>query len=193
MTYWGFVIDIDPTTVTYGNDFCTHLTGWKEESERLVVVDEELAQQFPNLISKPDRKEGYWSPWDVFPNPHYKNSGMGFCHKPGEESLVLEKKKQSLIDYGDNIFNSYIATSPDYAKSQKDKYESLAASQTLADITFEAYTSIIIYFASEPTPEQIDIMKSRAESFVPSKYYKKPTIEGFRLVKFVETQEIVDL
>jgi hypothetical protein len=42
----------------------------------------------------------------------------------------------------------------------------------------------------EPTPEQIDIMKSRAESSVPSKYYKKPTIEGFRLVKFVETQEI---
>ncbi len=189
MTYWGFVIDIAPTTVTDSTDFCAHLTGWSDDAECLVVVDEELSLQFHNITSQRDSK-GYLRPSDVFPNPSYLNNGMGFIYKTGEESLALEKKKQSLIDYGKNIFNSYVGRSPDYAKSEKDRFEAEAASQTLDTITFEAYTSIIIYFASEPTPEQTDIMKSRAESFVPAEYYQKPIIEGFRLVKFVETQEI---
>lgn len=68
----------------------------------------------------------------------------------------------------------------------------------------DGYNSLVIYFSVEPTPEQINIIKQRVETFNEnylkkdgfySKYpdnYKPVKVLGYKLIKFNSTKEIIN-
>jgi hypothetical protein len=221
-----FVIDTNEYAGNFEREMTAYLTGRIGECEvgremaeifrkDLKDEDEEL---FENVTSVPD-DNGCHRPATIWPNPRYANDGMGghYTKENANQKELCERYAKSVEDY-----------ETPHIKQKEGIIEDLQAGKTVSNWTVEgaereiarakkeiqeaknlkkvscypAYMSVGIWFYSEPTKEQITLMKERAANFAKVKrelgrswdsniFDKnfKLTIEGFRLIKF-ETNEI---
>lgn len=181
---WGFVIDTDSYAGNFERELCAHITGHIGECEvGQDFVEDGIAELFNNIVEVPDEHDCR-RPCSIYPNPRYKNNGMGFGYLDGQEDIALQKLKQSYLEYGEKVYAGYADKA--YAQKEKDRWTQKANDTTTAP-AYDCYNSVVIFFESEPTTEQIEIMKQRATTFKPTEFVGSFNIEGFRVVEFIQT------
>jgi hypothetical protein len=206
---WIFVIDTD----TYGGGFERELTAYcTGEIGQCEVGDEEAeiyrdamgiapalegGPFFEQLEQRAD-DHGCYRPTYIFPNPNWVNDGSGNHYRveDWDPAKVLEKYKQTRIDYAEQYRNSY--ADQEYGNNEADRKIAEYNALTVDDLhKWPAYNSVAIFFEKRPTDEQVRIIKERAQKFVSVRWNHTrmnritsppaPTIEGFRLVREVTT------
>lgn len=187
---WGFVIDTDEYAGNFERPLCAYITGQLGEcgvgSEH---VDKTIAKQFEDIVVNVPDEHACYRPCSIYPNPNYKNNGMGFGYKAGEEAVALVALKKSYTEQAQGHYDMYKNTDIKHAEKERDRWLKDAAKVKKVP-EYPCYNSVVIYFAKKPTKKQIEFMKSRAISFKPGKYDGSFNIEGFRLVEFKQTAKM---
>jgi hypothetical protein len=183
---WGFVIDTDQYAGSFERELCAHITGHVGEcGVGEDFVEDGVAELFNNVVEVPD-EHGCRRPCAIYPNPKYKNNGMGFAYQDGQENVALQKLKESYLKQAEHSYQVYADKA--CAKKEKDRWTKMA-NDVITVPAYDCYNSVVIYLESEPTIEQIDIMKQRAMTFELGEFVGKFNIEGFRVVEFTQTSK----
>lgn len=181
---WGFVIDTDKYAGNFERELCAHITGHIGEcGVGEDFIEEGVAEFFENIVEVPD-EHSCRRPCSIFPNPRYKNNGMGFAYLDGQEDIALQKLKESYLEQAERSYNVYADKA--YGQKEKDRWTKMANDISTVP-AYDCYNSVVIYFIEEPDDEQIEIMKQRAATFKPTGYVGSFNIEGFRVVEFIQT------
>mgnify|MGYP001576192315 CR=1 FL=1 len=216
---FGFVIDTNEYAGNFERELCAHVTGMVGECEvGIEFVDEQIETLFDNVIDVED--EGCARPCAIYPTNKRFNNGMGFHYSIGEEEQAISELIKSTEDYfnpliegkeklisrlldGEVIANWTIEACDREIKDHKEKIEKArnTTKETLGK--HASYESVIIYFNSKPTDEQISLMKERAYTFNEfsnkinkDKSWKTETnieILGFRLLEVKQTIEVTEI
>lgn len=184
---WGFIIDTEDYAGSFERDLCAHLTGTIGDcGVGKEYVDAAIQYQFECDILQVADESGCRRPCSIFPTPEVFNNGYGFAYKAGEEDLAISKAKEYLHNDAIRALTAYA----DIKHGQKLHDEYVAKAGNFKLEPHPAYNSVIIFFAEKPSLKQIELMKSRCQTFEPiHKWSVKPTITGFRLVQFKQTQK----
>lgn len=181
---WGFVIDTDSYAGNFERELCAHICGHIGEcGVGSDYVEDGTEEIFHNVIQVPD-EHGCHRPCSIYPNPRYKNNGMGFAYQDGQEAMALEKLKESYLEQAEHSYKVYADKT--YGQKEKDRWTKMA-NEAVSVPEYDCYNSVVIYFEDEPTEQQVEIMKQRAMTFEPGEFTGKFNIEGFRVVEFIQT------
>ena len=162
---WGFIIDTSEYSGNFERELCAHLTGQIGEcGVGRQFIDDEIAAKFDGLLMHVPDEHGCHRPCSIWPTETYHNNGMGFYYRDGEEAIALQKYKEACIEEGNKMYECFKQNNPEYAESERERWHRDAKRAKKAP-KHCAYNSVIIYFESKPTPELIDLIKSRCDSF----------------------------
>lgn len=216
---YGFVIDTNEYAGNFERRMCAHITGRIGECEvgGEFVVDS-VMDLFSNVIDVED--EGCSRPCSIYPTSGRYNNGMGFNYSIGEEEQAISELIRNTENYynplielkesykprllnGEVISNWTIEACDREIKNHKEIIEKArnTTKETLGK--HSSYESVIIYFNSKPTEEQISLMKERAYTFneTNNKLNEDKTwrqtnhveIKGFRLLEVKQNIEEIEL
>lgn len=206
MNRWIFIIDTDQYAGNFEREMCAYITGHTGEcgvgGELAGCLKKDTGLNpdtfFSNVLQVAD-EDGCCRPVEIQPNPNWFNDGHGNEWKITDNDVEKQLKKyvKSVTDYwtpwikqkesyipelktGKVIANWTIEAARREIASHKKEIEKAKKQKIVA--RYPAYNSVGIWFESEPSEKQIELMKSRAKKYKIGKLYKQPKIEDFRLL-----------
>lgn len=210
---FGFIIHTNQYSGNFEREMCAYLTGKIGECGIGKNFIEQLPIKFDNVLNIED--EGCLRPCNIYPTEGYYNNGMGFNFMPGEENEALEKFQEAWINYYENqilqikkyqealergeIIQGWLKK--DCEKALDNLYQEIEETKKITIDTmvrYEAYQSVIIFFETRPSKEQINLMKERAYNFTNKSESKLKSLNsmtnnkelkiiGFNIVEFNTT------
>jgi len=193
MTSFYFVIDTENYAGNFERQMCAYATGQighcgvGEEEQGLFGEDEDI-DKFDDLITLEPDEHGCSRPVKIYLTPGWFNNGVG-GHYNESEPGVLERAQiehdASVRDYAENSIRRCYDHMPDYAEERAAQYIKDNVGKPLRK--YPAYMSVAICLNREPTQEESDQIKVRAQKFANEhKNFDGAsdpiTITGFRLV-----------
>lgn len=210
---YKFIVDTNSYAGNFEREMCAYLTskiGEREVGQELVeVFEKESADNisFNNVQSV--KHDSCARPCSIEITPGWFNDGHGNCYKENYycERDVLKKYYETVRDYNTKLILNIKRIKTRLENGEKESNWTIAdcnrgISNYEQDIKkakdlkkikkYPAYNSVAIFFKTEPTKAQIDLMRSRAIKLnenleILGEYQagrmKGFQIEGFRLIK----------
>lgn len=178
-----FCIDTDSYAGNFSRQLCAYITGRIGEcevgAEEASLFEKDGLKPLWDVEDKPD-EDGCHRPVTTLPSPGWFNDGFGNHWRDedwGTEKVAV-KYRQSIEARADQLVKIY-AHLPDYGKKLAESFR--FSYSELKPRRDQAYQTVGIYFAAEPSPEEIEFMKARAHKYMTDE--RIGSIEGFRLIQ----------
>lgn len=217
-----FVIDTEDYAGNFERPLCAYLTGRIGEcevghKEAAAFMEETGLEPFENVTEEPD-DHGCHRPVTIYPTPGWFNHGNGGHFRDGDEVAALADYRETVRKEGYNsLWHGYLKgwredpadrsrytdagwTEEKLAEAAAEKEREAEERIACTEVSkWPAYLSVAILFETEPTADQIALMKKRAVQFaaLPARRYgNEPVssriskITGFRLIKQTITRTL---
>jgi len=178
----GFIIDTDSYAGNFEREMCAFMTGMIGDCEVGYEYAERFLEDYDHeldFITDKADENGCYRPVQIYPTPGLWNNGLGFSFTEGQEELALQKYKESMISYIEQNLKR-LPESQKTADAIKEAQNKMKTCQEKTEVDkWDAYHSLVIHIHREPSPEEIQLLKERAEIFAKEKAIK---ITGYRLL-----------